>query len=370
VGDPERPGHEAREALHLHRWCQWLSAHHPAGVYDGEEGKQRDFDASLPPFLLREVLAPHLRAGGRAVVLAEEWHTAGAVLHLDALLRAEGLREQALLFWNANNTFGFERIDWKRLSAAARITTVIRYMRRCMEPLGVQPLVIPNGLRPECFESPERSAVAALRGRLRGRVLLAKIARFDPDKRWIPSIELVAEMKRRGLAPLLVARGGLERHGDEVWERSRALGLRVVERTLRRPGAEGMLEALGVLASADVVNLRSHVDTEARRVLLRAADAVLANSGHEPFGLVGLETMAAGGVACTGNSGEDYAVAGHNALVLETSDPREFLGFYARLRAQPERERALRRAGRATARSYAWQQVLDRVLFPRLEILA
>ena len=32
--------------------------------------------------------------------------------------------------------------------------------------------------------------------------------------------------------------------------------------------------------------------------------------------------MAVAGVACTGCSGEDYAVPGYNALVLETNDPR------------------------------------------------
>ena len=68
---------------------------------------------------------------------------------------------------------------------------------------------------------------------------------------------------------------------------------------------------------------------------------MLANSGHEPFGLVGLETMAVGGVACTGCSGEDYAVPGYNALVLETNDPREFTALFSELHANPRRERGL-----------------------------
>ena len=54
VGDPDLPGHETQEQLHLHRWCQWISRYHPAGVYDGEEGKRSDYAASLPPFLLQE----------------------------------------------------------------------------------------------------------------------------------------------------------------------------------------------------------------------------------------------------------------------------------------------------------------------------
>jgi hypothetical protein len=85
-------------SLHLHRWCQWISRYHPAGVYDGEEDKRLDYAGSLPPFLLREMLCSHLQQGGRAVILAEEWHTVDAVLHRDWLLRLAGMREQVTLF--------------------------------------------------------------------------------------------------------------------------------------------------------------------------------------------------------------------------------------------------------------------------------
>ena len=119
---------------------------------------------------------------------------------------------------------------------------------------------------------------------------------------------------------------------------------------------------------ADVVNLRSHVDAESRHMLFRGSAVVLANSAHEPFGLVGLETMAAGGIACTGCSGEDYAVPGRNALVLETNDPREFLSMFSRLRTHPREAQALRRAGRRTARRFAWPEIVQRVLMPRVEL--
>lgn len=58
VGDPHLAGHEERDGLQLHRWCQWISSYHPGGVYDGEEGKRLDYAATLPPFLFNEVLAP------------------------------------------------------------------------------------------------------------------------------------------------------------------------------------------------------------------------------------------------------------------------------------------------------------------------
>src|SRR5262245_24851424 len=94
VGDPALPARESHGNLHLHRWCQWISHYHPSGVYEGEEGKHDDFAASLPPHLLEELRRDLVR-GRHAVILAEEWHTANAVLHLDWLLRRAGLRPRA-----------------------------------------------------------------------------------------------------------------------------------------------------------------------------------------------------------------------------------------------------------------------------------
>jgi glycosyltransferase involved in cell wall biosynthesis len=369
VGDPGLPGEERRGSLHLHRWCQWVSAYHPGGVYDGEWGKQADYAASLPPALLRDVLLPHLADGGRAVVLAEEWHTVHAVLHLDGILRHEGLRHRVTIFWNANNVFGFERIPWQTLARAARITTVSRYMKQRMRELGIDALVIPNGLAESAFAAQDRALVGRLRCRFKDRVVLTKMARWDPDKRWLPTIEIVAQLKREGWRPLLVARGGHESHGADVLRRAWQRGLRVVDCVTAKPGATDLMEALAAVGEdADVVNLRAHVDPEARRTLFRATGAVLANSDHEPFGLVGLEAMAAGGLACTGCSGEDYAAPGRNALVLETGDPGEFIGLYEPLRRNPERERAIRRAGQTTARHYAWREVVQGILLPRLAL--
>lgn len=368
VGDPELSGHETRAELTLHRWCQWISRYHPNGVYDGEEGKQSDYARSLPPFLLANYLRPHLQRGGHAVVLAEEWQSANAVLHLDWLLRNAGLRAQVDILWNANNVFGFDRIDWPQLAQAATVTTVSRYMRHCIRPLGVEAVVIPNGLARDAFDMPDRAAVSEFKRRFGERPVLAKMARWDPDKRWLLAIETTAELKRQGLRPLLVARGGLEAHGHEVMAAARAAGLHILDRRWDEPGETGLLHALSGINGAEVVNLRSHVDPEARRLLFRGASAVLANSGHEPFGLVGLEAMAVGGLACTGYSGEDYAVAGRNAVVLQTSEPREFVDQYLRLRDDPMEEQAIRRAGRVTSRQYAWPEVISRNLLPRMEV--
>jgi glycosyltransferase involved in cell wall biosynthesis/ribosome-associated translation inhibitor RaiA len=369
VGDPRGPGHETVDRLQLHRWCQWISNYHPGGVYDGEEGKRGDYVASLPPFLCQEVLLPHLRQGQRAVILAGEWHTVDAVLHLDWLLRNAGVRHQVMILWNANNTFAFEHIDWGRLAGAAIITTVSRYMKHLMQDRGVNPLVIPNGLSAETLLSPEREAVRTFRGQVRGRTVVSKVARWDPNKRWLLAINTVGAMKRVGWQPLLIARGGVEPHGSEVLAAAAAAGLRVVDRFLPQQGVRGLFQALEGLDGVDIVNLRSPLDPESRLILFHSSAAVLANSQHEPFGLVGLETMAAGGVACIGYTGEDYAVPGHNALALETDDPQEFLDLFGALRVNPFVERALRRAGRATAQQYTWSQVVHRNLLPRLGLI-
>ncbi len=369
VGDPALPGHESRGLLRLHRWCQWISRHHPGGVYDGECGKQPDFAASLPPFLLREHVLPAVKRGATVVVLAEEWHTVDAVLHLDWLLRRSGLRSRVALLWNANNTFGFERIDWPRLSAAATITTVSRFMRHELWRHGVDALVIPNGISADALRPVGRRLMTALRARLLDRLVLAKVARWDPDKRWLLAVDTVADLKQRGMRPLLIARGGVEEHGTEVFARAATHGLEVVERRPARPDGGALLDSLAELGRADIVSIESPLIPSAIRALFGASAAVLANSGREPFGLVGLEAMASGSVTCVGGTGEEYVVPGWNALVLQTEDPREFLTQFAPLAADPREAHLMRRRAVATARRFLWPEGVRRKLLPRVRFL-
>jgi len=368
VGDPDLPGHEERKSLELHRWCQWISRHHSNGVYDGEEGKRSDYSRSLPPYIYSKLLRPHLQRGGSALVMAEEWHTVDAVLHLDWLLRQHGCREQVTILWNANNIFGFERIDWQRLTQAAIITTVSRYMKGLLLRFDIDPVVIPNGLSKEAFFLPQEEAVRAFHERLCGRFVLSKVARWDPAKSWLPAIQMIRTLKERGWRPLLVARGGVEGYGEDVFNKAKAEGLELTTRAICTSDERGLLEALGGMEKTDIVNLVSPLRPVTRKLLFHASDAVLANSRHEPFGLVGLETMAARGLACVGNTGEDYAIAGYNALVLESSDAQEFINLFARLKASPVRADAIRRAGRRTAQEYTWGKIIERVLLPRLNL--
>jgi len=110
---------------------------------------------------------------------------------------------------------------------------------------------------------------------------------------------------------------------------------------------------------ADVVNIRSFLPDELLYTLYAAADAVLANSGKEPFGLVGLEVMASGGVAVCGSTGEDYARAFDNAIVCDSADPAELASYLERMWSDPGLRERMIESARATARQFTWPSVLD-----------
>src|SRR5262249_23716105 len=161
------------------------------------------------------------------------------------------MRSHVKIFWNANNTFGFDRIDWRRLEQAAVVTTVSRYMRELLHARGVDATVIANGLGADAFLEPDQSAVWALRRRFQNRTVLGKVARWDPEKNWLLAVAIVAELKRYGWKPLLLARGGVEGHGAEVMAAAKDAGLQVVARALDEPGAQGLLGAIGDVNGAD-----------------------------------------------------------------------------------------------------------------------
>ncbi len=362
VGDPNLPAVEAfAPGVTLRRWCQWISAHHLRDVYDGEAGKVRDYTDSVPPFVV-DAIAPAVRAGERILVIAEEWQTAPATIALDALLRARGLREHVTILWNANNTYGFERIDWGALQRAAAIVTVSKYMKFELAQLGVPALVVPNGIHESLLEGPPSELIARFRRALRGKPALVKVGRFDPDKNWLQAIEAVAELRGMGHTPQLVVRGGREAYGEVVFARAAQLGLRVDRVEADGDDSAAVAEALE-RSDADVVVLRAFLPDETLYALYVAADAVLANSGKEPFGLVGLEVMAVGGIPICGATGEEYAEPFVNAIVCDTDDGRELAEYVASSYGDERRADRMRQAGYATANRYLWQNVLETLAY-------
>jgi glycosyltransferase involved in cell wall biosynthesis len=372
VGDSHLKGEEITKngKLILHRWCQWISAYYPLGVYQGENQKLHDYTESIPPYLLENIIKPASGENKVVVVMAEEWHTADTVCNLSDFLQKHNLKDKTIIFWNANNTFGFDNINFKALARACNITTVSRFMKHAMWRLGLNPLVIPNGIPRNLLSKVNASLSAKFRNALAANVILTKIARWDPDKRWNMALEATARLKARGLKTILIGRGGIEGYGQEVLYNARSLGLKVKDVTCEGEGMENRLQAMvDSSPGADVLNVKFFCSQELLKLLYHSSTAVLANSGREPFGLVGLETMASGGIAFTGSTGEDYAISFHNSIGLETSDPREIESYVMYLDNHPEDDEKIRKAARYTAARFTWEQIVEN-LIQRLEFQA
>jgi glycosyltransferase involved in cell wall biosynthesis len=353
VGDPAmKPVEAYAPNVTLRRWSQWLSAHHPRNCYDAEDLKIGDWLGSVPGFVV-DTLAEAAADGDRMLVIAEEWQTAAVAVAIDALARARGLRSSLTLMWNANNTYGWDRIDWTALQAAAAITAVSKYMKFELAAWGVPSLVIPNGLDERLLGGADPKLVAGFRAAFGSRRALVKVGRFDPDKNWLQAIDAIAELRAAGIDALLIVRGGREPYGDVVFGRAHERGL-TVER-LEYEGSDPTRIADGLaLAKGPIVHLRAFLDEATLYGLYAAADAVLANSGKEPFGLVGLEVMAAGGIAVCGATGEEYAEPFVNAIVCDTRDGRELAAYLGAMLADPALQARLRDNGAETAARYTW----------------
>jgi glycosyltransferase involved in cell wall biosynthesis len=358
VGDPASAAVEGYAPnVTLRRWSQWISARHPRNCYDGEVHKVLDWELSVPAFVVDSIVTPAVAAGERTLVIAEEWQTANVAIAIDHLARLRGVRNGFTLLWNADGTYGWEKIDWPALQAAAAITAVSKYMKFELSRIGVPALVIPNGIEPRCLGGPDVELVAAWRRAFAGRPTLVKVGRFEPDKNWMQAIDALADLRASGIDARLIVRGRRNDYADEVFAQAHARGLGV-ER-IAYEGLDGRKVIDGVaLSDGPIVHLRSFLDEPTLSALYAAADAVLANSGREPFGLVGLEVIAAGGIAVCGATGEEYAEPFVNAVVCDTSDGREVATYLRALFADPAAAREMRRAGVETAHRYTWSHAL------------
>jgi glycosyltransferase involved in cell wall biosynthesis len=366
IGDPDLPPLQVRSdgRLSLHRWSQWISANCRAGVYDGEAGKVHDVTNSLPPYLVDEILSPAIRDGRMPVILFEEWQTAECACRVSDALASLGIRDRARIAWNANHCYGFDRIDWPRLGASAAITTVSRHMRSIVRSCGMDARVIPNGIPSAALAPVAKRDVAAIRASVAERAdtgLFFKMARWEREKGWTQALDAVAQSRARDRRLMLVARaGGPTGAGGELERDAAQRRLSVIPFHSEQAFVDDIGEA--VRSDADVVDLRFGVSPTLARTLYAAADGVLANSVSEPFGLVGLEAMAAGGVAYTGGTGEDYAIGGHNAVVLETLDPGEIVQRSTELASSPDVASRIRRRAKKTAQGYEWGAVVGHLI--------
>ncbi|HTK12155.1 MAG TPA: glycosyltransferase [Ktedonobacteraceae bacterium] len=375
IGDPNKPSTELRVdgRLILKRWSQWVSKYYPNGVYDGEEQKLYDYNESVPYHIYNEIVRPALAESKTVVILGEDWHTAEVMCRTSDLFNWYGVRQRVLMLWNLNSLMSLHRINWGRLNFVTTLCTVSKYMKHKMWELGVNPLVIPNGIPSRHMTPVDPQAVERLRKIARqgdpSRFFLFKIGRFDPDKRWIMAVEAAARLKHSGHPVTLFVRGGIEPHGAEVFHRAYSLGLSIQDVVAQRPDLNQCMDAIEQAGPADIYNLRFFLPEEFVRTTYAAADATLANSGHEPFGLVALEVMAAQGIAVTGSTGEDYAISFENAIVTETEDPDEIVGYLLYLQRHPDEHERIRKAGYETAQQFLWERVIANLL-GKLEFLA
>ena len=356
VGDPAAPAEERREGARLVRWGQWISRLHPRDVYDGEWGKWRDLSDKLPAWLVDNVVG----ADGQSVLLFEDWQTAEAAARTAELAYVRGAARRSVTFWNANNTYGCERVDFARLEMTARVTTVSRWMRSELERFGVDDaIVVPNGIAERMLAPVSAADGTALRRALDEQHVFVKVARFDRDKRWLGAIDAIAELKRRGAGVRFLFRGSASPYRDEVLGHLRRRELSAT--SLRADGgfsARALGEKLAAMRE-DAAFLDFFIPERLLRALYAVADGVLANSQREPFGLVGLEVMATGGVAYVGATGEDYAQPLGNSVVIRSDDPREVADAAEYLRERPELAKRIRTEGRQTAKRYVWPRVID-----------
>lgn len=370
VGNPELPAQELREGVELCRLAQEISREFPGGVYQGEALKVSYLAARFPERLVTEWALPQLEAGRLPVLLFEEWQTASWAKLTFELLAERGAGDRCLLVWNANNQFGFEDMDWVGLEQAAAITTISRHMRLLVSGFGVDPIVIPNGIPAEYLAPVDEGEVATLRQAAGERQVLLKIGRFHRDKRWIQAVRALGELRAAQVPVRMLVRGGNERYQADVMTAARDCGLLVRQWADPVHDVGDLARALESSPEADLLELTRFLPEELLPVLYASSLAVLANSGFEPFGLVGLETMAAGGVAVVGATGEDYARHLHNSVVIETDSPSELAQAIAAVASDPGKADRIRRAAREMAATYSWELVVEGDLLPRLPLLA
>ncbi|MGD9705887.1 MAG: glycosyltransferase family 4 protein [Acidimicrobiia bacterium] len=366
VGDPALPGVEQRDGVTLHRWCQAISASAPAGVYDEEERKIEDLCVWWPAHLARVIEEDHA-CGRRTVVLAEDWHTAWPLIALHDELVRRGLRSAARLVWTANNRFGFERIDFSRLARSATLVTISRAMKHLMWQYGVNPLVVPNGIPESLLRRAPKAELDALRAVLPGMLLLAKIGRWDPDKRWMMAIDALARLRDRGEHAALLARGwngnaAASAHHRDLRAHADRLGLPWHVAHREDPSADLATTIAAAGRDGGIVELAFPVAGTELRTLYGASDVVLANSGFEPFGLVGIEAMAASAIVIAGATGEDYVIPFHNGFALDSDDAGEIVRNLDWLRQRHGRAESLRAAAYETALRYRWTDIVERLV--------
>jgi glycosyltransferase involved in cell wall biosynthesis len=376
IGDPWMDGVELRKdgRLILHRWCQWISEIHRGGVYDGERWKFDDFTKSAPPFVVQDLVHPAVSAGKQVVILGEEWQTANAICCIHDLLHMYRLRDKVKMFWNANEIYGFEQVDWRYLSRATTITVVREHMKQILLNIGINPAVIPNGIPEALLEEGDQDSVSQIRKMAGTDVVFSKVSRWRQDRGWKAAVDAIYKLNKVGESASLLACVGTEADRKRIAHQLVSYGIGIkginLDMNYKKSSPVAALEDEWAPYSEDlsmggkkanVFNFAFPVPLPFLSELYRASDVVLANSDHDPFAL-DMEAMAAEAIVFVGRKAQGHIKHMYNAVVLDKYTADEILFYTSYLRMHPEKREMIRVAARETAKQHTWKEVVKKLL--------
>lgn len=236
------------------------------------------------------------------------------------------------------------QVEWWLTFEAGRVITCSDYMRGEVTDIFELPPdkveVIPNGIDLDSFAPPPEAE--ALRADLVGpdERLVFFAGRLEYEKGVQTVLEAIPLAVER-MPPIRFHIAGAGTHRTELEARARELGI------------------------DDRVRFLGFVDDETLRRYYAAADLVLVPSLYEPFGLVTLETMAAGTPVAVADTGglQEVVRDGDTGLRFAAGDPSACADAMVRLLTDQRLARKLAlRAREELVRRYSWTSVADRTV--------
>ncbi len=278
------------------------------------------------------------------------------------------------MFWNANEIYGFEQIDWDFLSRATTITVASEYMKQIMLEKGISPIVLHNGIPEFLMEPVDETAISQIKEALGAETIFTKVDRWRQDNGWKPTVNAIHNLIRIGDRAKLLTHIGMESDRKKVAHEAKSLGMMIENITSKIDSKESHLnaisendlthysQALAKASTSDIFNFAFPIPPSLLKLLYRASDVVLASSGHDPFGLMGMEAMAAGAIVFTSRRAEGLAQHMSNAIVLDKYTAEEIQFYVSYLRMHPEKREMIRASARQTAEQWTYKEVVTKLL--------
>lgn len=275
------------------------------------------------------------RIGGVALTVAQRRRIPlvvtihGGFLDLPDAVRQDFL-ERARMGWDWGKVFG---ALFQSRQLLARADAVVTCNAKEAELLlqkypGQRVRVHPHGVVADRFRKDHRDDAREAFPAIRDRQVLLVVSRIDPQKNQVWLVEQAPEIFRRHSCALLVLVGACtnERYGGELKQRIEELGL------------QGKIILTGGLPPADARLIGLYQD----------AAAVILPSQAETFGLIILESWAAGApVISSRTSGASSLIhPGRDGWLFDLSDPGTLHDAVDRSLLRPELAQELAAAGR------------------------